>query len=236
MKLSIIIPVYNEEKTIGELLQKVNNQKLPKGLIKEIIVVDDGSSDLTQNILKGYKNKMIKVFRHKENLGKGAAIRTGLEKVSGEICIIQDADLEYDPQDYQRLLDPILKDQTQVVYGTRLINYPLKFWGQEKTVLPLHLIANRFLTLLTNILYGSNLSDMETGYKLFRKKVLENIVVNSRKFDFEAEITAKILRQGIKIVEVPIKCKPRTYNEGKKISWKDGVSAIWTLFRYRLID
>lgn len=233
MKLSIIIPVYNEENTVDEILKKIGNINL-SGYPKEIIVVDDASDDKTPGILKKWGSK-VKILRHNHNMGKGAAIRDGIKNVSGDLIIIQDADLEYDPSYYSVLLKPISQG-AKVVYGTRLLNYPLNLWGKDKTVLPMHLIANRFLTGLTNILFGSSLTDMETGYKVFRREVLDSINIKSKKFDFEAEITAKILKMGIKIVEVAIETKPRTYKEGKKIGWADGVSAIWTLIKYRLTD
>lgn len=234
MKLSIIIPVYNEEKTIGRILEIIRKLKLPAKLGKEIIVVDDGSVDSTAEIVK--QKKDFKYIRHSLNLGKGAAVRTGLENASGDLFIIQDADLEYNPEDFPNLLTPILRKETQVVYGTRLTNYPLKFWGDKKTILPLHLVANRFLTALTNILYGSNLTDMETGYKVFTKKALEGIKLKSNKFDIEAEITAKFLKKRIKIKEVPITTSPRTYQEGKKIGTADGFWAIWTLIKCRMTN
>lgn len=235
MILSIIIPVFNEEKTVGELLQKVYEVKLPL-IKKEVIVVDDCSSDETNKILSNFKKGGFKYFRHKKNSGKGAAIKTGLGHATGELIIIQDADLEYDPVYYKELLEPVLKNRAQVIYGSRLINYPLILWGRNKTVLPAHLIANKFLTFLTNLLYGSSVTDMETGYKLFKKVVLEGIKIDSNKFDFEAEVTAKILKKRIPIIEVPISITPRTYNEGKKIGWKDGLAAVWTLLKYRFID
>lgn len=233
--LSIIIPIFNEEKTIKKLLEKVLSVKLPSQVEKEIIIIDDGSTDKTPQILSNLKSTQlkIKVLRHSKNQGKGAAVKTGIEHSTGDLIIIQDGDLEYDPHFYLDLLKPIMEDKASVVYGTRLLNYPLSLWGKNKTVLPSHLIANRFLTFLTKLLYGGNVTDMETGYKLFHREVLKQIVINSNRFDFEAEITAKILRKRIPIIEVPISIKPRTYEEGKKIGWKDGVGAIWTLIKYR---
>lgn len=236
LTISIVIPVYNEERTIEQLLNKVEQVKLQGSLKKEIIVISDGSSDNTDKILSGLKMNGFKFIRHERNSGKGAAIRTGLKNATGDLIIIQDADLEYDPSYYKLLLEPILERGAQVVYGSRLMDYPLRFWGANKTVLPVHLIANKFLTLLTNLLYGSQITDMETGYKLFKSEVLKFFVIDSNKFDFEAEVTAKILRLKIPIIEVPIKVKPRTYAEGKKIGWKDGVLAIWTLLKYRFTD
>ncbi len=234
MKLSIIIPVFNEQNTIDRVLRNVVSVDLPD-YKKEIIVVDDASTDKTPSILKKW-TKRVKILRHNNNMGKGASVRDGIKNSSGDLVIIQDADLEYDPKYYNELIKPFEKKTTMVVFGTRLINYPLKIWGKDKTILPIHLIANRFLTLLTNILFAGNLTDMETGYKIFRKDILQRINIQSKRFDFEAEITAKILKMGIKIVEVPIVTKPRTYKEGKKISWKDGISAIWTLIKYRFTD
>lgn len=236
MKLSIIIPIYNEEKTIEEILSRVSNAKLQSGIKKEIILVDDGSTDSSKFKVQRLKLQGLKTIFHKKNLGKGAAIKSGLNITTGDYIIIQDADLEYNPKDYEKLLAPVIKDNIQVVYGTRLVNYPLKLSGKNKTVLPTHLVANRFLTALTNLLYGSHLTDMETCYKLFNRQVLKNISIKSNRFDFEPEITAKILKQNIPIIEVPIKVKPRTYKEGKKIGWIDGIIAIWTLFKYKFTD
>ncbi len=238
MKLSIIIPVYNEEKTISQLLRLVIAAELPASIKKEIIVIDDGSTDKTNKILSELKSKSakFKVFSHLNNQGKGAAVRTGLKQSTGDVMIIQDADLEYSPKDYAKLLQPILQGEQQVVYGTRLKNYPLRFRGSNKTVLPTHLLANRFLTTVTNLLYGSNLTDMETCYKVFAKKVIEDIELQSDGFDFEPELTAKILKKGIRIFEIPIITKPRTYSEGKKIGFTDGIIAIWALFKYRFTN
>lgn len=237
-KLSIIIPVFNEEKTIGEILKRVKAATLPAGMQKEIIVIDDGSTDKTWKVLSEFRidNLKFKILRHKKNKGKGAAVRTGIKNSSGDFIIIQDADLEYDPQDYIRLLNPILQKKTKVVFGSRLINYPLKLRGRNKTVLPLHLIANHFLTFLVNFLYRANLTDMETCYKLFSKEVLNKINLESKGFDIEPEITIKTLKLGYDIYEVPINIKPRTYEEGKKIGFSDGVKAVWTILKYRFLD
>lgn len=226
--LSIIIPVFNEEKTIKELLKKVAGVRLPDGMGKEIIIIDDGSTDKTRAVLSEFQ-----ILRHQKNLGKGAAVRSGIKKASGDYLIIQDADLEYDPNDYNKLLEPILKKRAIIVFGTRLKKYPLKLWGKDKTVLPLHLIANRFLTWMVNFLYGSNLTDMETGYKLFTREVIKKLDLKSSGFEIEPEITIKALDLGYNIVEVPIKTKPRGYDQGKKIGFRDGFSAIWTILKYK---
>lgn len=234
MKLSIVIPVYNEERTLKEIISRVTRARLPTGISREIIVVDDASFDGSSNTLKNVRN--IKVITHKKNQGKGAAVKSGIRAGSGDIILIQDADLEYDPSDYLRLLTPLIKEKAMVVYGTRLKNFPLKLFGKYKTPLPSHLVGNKFLTSFTNLLYGSRLSDMETGYKVFKKEVLEDIQLRAKRFEFEPEITAKILKRGYNIHEVPIKVKPRGYDEGKKITWRDGFSAIWTLIKYRFTD
>lgn len=234
MILSIIIPVFNEEETVGEIIKRVLSVKLPPQLEKEIIAVDDGSTDGSKSKIKSLKLEKIKLLSHSKNLGKGAAIRAGLKSATGDIIIIQDADLEYDPTYYPTLLKPILENRVKVVYGTRLINYPLRFWGKNKTILPTHLIANRFLTGLTNLLFNSNLTDMETCYKIFRADCLKGITLVSSGFEFEPEITAKFLTKGYKILEIPINVTPRTHREGKKISWKDGFKAVFTLLKFRL--
>lgn len=232
--LSVIIPVYNEEPTIREILKRVKNVKLKNRLKKEIIVVDDKSKDGSLKILRNIKG--IKLFSHKVNCGKGAAVRTGISHAKGDIFLIQDADLEYDPKDYNKLILPILNGGTKVVYGTRLKNYPLKLFGSHKTPLFMHYFGNKFLTLVTNFLYGEELTDMETCYKVFTKEVIDGVRINSNRFEFEPEITAKILKRGYKIHEVPIKVKPRGYEDGKKITWRDGFSAVYTLLKYRFMD
>lgn len=235
MKLSIIIPVYNEEQTVGEVLRKVVSSKLPKGILKEIIVINDGSTDKTETILKKWGNTIC-YLQNEKNAGKGTSVRKGILASTGDVIIIQDADLEYDPVYYKRLLKPILDKQADVVYGTRLVNYPLKLWGENRTILPMHLIANKLLTGLTNLLFNGKLTDMETCYKVFKKELLEKIELKSNRFDFEPEITAKLLKSKARLVEVPITIKVRTYQEGKKIGWRDGFIAIYSLIKYRIID
>lgn len=239
MKLSIVVPVFNEEKTVGKLLKKVKEAKL-KGVRKEIIVVDDGSRDSSkfkiQNARLKYKIRNLIYIEHKINKGKGAAVRTGIKRATGDIILIQDADLEYDPNDYSKLIRPILNNEADVVYGSRLQNYPLIFFGRNKTPLPLHLVANKILTSITNSLYGSDLTDMETCYKVFKKEVLQRVKLVSNGFEIEPEITAKILKKGYKIHEVSIKVVPRGYKDGKKINWKDGLKAVYYLIYFRFFD
>lgn len=235
MILSVIIPVFNEEKTVEALLKKVSQVKLG-GIKKEIIVIDDFSSDKTPQILQQLKSIDFVSLQHKKNLGKGAAVRNGLKRSTGDFIIIQDADLEYDPQDYGKLLEPILQKKTKVVFGTRLAHYPLRLWGRRKTVLPSHLIANHFLTFLVNILYRAKLTDMETCYKLFSREVLSKVSLVSNRFEIEPEITIKAIKAGYEILEIPIRTKPRDYSEGKKIGFIDGIYAIWTIFWYRFVD
>ncbi len=234
MKISVIIPAYNEEKTIAEIVRRVKKVRLSRGIRKEIIVVDDSSSDSTYKILS--KIKGIKVFKHNVNRGKGRAVRTGLSKAIGDVIIIQDADLEYDPKYYPRLIKPIIDGDSDVVYGTRLRDYPIRIFGTNKTPLFSHYMGNKLLTLVTNILYGSKITDMETCYKILKKEVIKDMKLRANRFDFEPEITAKILKKGHKIHEVPIRVKPRGYNEGKKIGWKDGFGAVYALIKYRFMD
>jgi len=191
-----------------------------------VIVMNDGSSDGTDKVLTALGDSTVRVLTHPVNKGKGAAIRTGMAAARGDLLLVQDADLEYDPEDWPRLLEPILRGKARVVYGSR-------FTGERKNMLPLHWIGNRFLSLVTNILYSSTMSDMETCYKLFDRQVLEGITIESDKFDFEPEITAKVLRRGFRIYEVPISYAGRELSEGKKITWRDGIGALRALIKYR---
>jgi len=226
LKLSVIMPVYNERDTIAQILKKVRAVDLEK----EIIVVDDGSTDGTRDILKREEQKGdLKVFYHSQNMGKGAAIRTGLEHATGDVVIVQDADLEYDPGDYPLLLEPIAEGRSEVVYGSR-------FWGPHKTMRLSFALGNKLLTLITNILYGAALTDMETCYKAFRTEAIKSIPLRARRFEFEPEVTAKVLKRGYHIHEVPISYAGRGHREGKKITWRDGITALWTLIKYRFVD
>ena len=224
--LSVIMPVYNEKETLSEILAQVRAVDLEK----EIVVVDDGSTDGTRAILREEEKKGdLKVIYHEANQGKGAAVRTGLEHASGDFIIIQDADLEYDPREYPKLLKPILEGQAEVVYGSRSLVF-------KETMFFLQSLGNKIVTLATNLLYGIALSDMETCYKVFRAEVIKSIPLHSRRFEFEPEITAKLLKRGYRIHEVPISYKGREYHEGKKLTWRDGITALWTLLKYRFVD
>ncbi|MBI4543859.1 MAG: glycosyltransferase family 2 protein [Gemmatimonadetes bacterium] len=231
MKLSIIVPVYNEETTIAEVLDRVIATEIPL-FEKEVIVADDGSTDGTAGIVDEYRKSygnVMRVYTSDINLGKGAAVRLGLHHASGEVMLIQDADLELDPAEYARLLAPIASGSALIVYGSR-------FAAKNASVPRRRAVANRFLTWLTNLLYRSSLTDMETAYKVFRREALAGIRLRSVHFDFEPEITAKLLKAGHRIHEVPISYRPRTAEEGKKISWVDGLDAIWALLKYRFSD
>jgi glycosyltransferase involved in cell wall biosynthesis len=224
--LSVIMPVYNERETLSEILAQVRAVDLEK----EIVVVDDGSTDGTRDILKEEEKKGdLKVFYHQANKGKGAAVRTGLEHTSGDVIIIQDADLEYDPREYPKLLKPILEGEAEVVYGSRSLVF-------KETMFFMQALGNKIVTLVTSLLYGIALSDMETCYKVFRTEVMKSIPLRSRRFEFEPEITAKLLKRGYRIHEVPISYKGREYYEGKKLTWRDGITALWTLVKYRFVD
>lgn len=226
-KLSVIVPVYDERNTVVEIVRRMRAVELPVDL--EIVIVDDGSTDGTRDVLRQLADSTVRVVLHERNQGKGAAIRTGLEKVTGDLVLIQDADLEYDPDDWPKLLNPLLRGKAKVVYGSR-------FTGERRNMLFLHWIGNRFLSLVTNVLYNTTLSDMETCYKLFDRTVLDGITINASRFEFEPEITAKLLRRGIRIYEVPISYTGREFEEGKKITWRDGFIALWTLVKYRFTD
>lgn len=225
-KISIVIPVFNEYNSLLPLLERIS--KVDFGIDKEIILVDDFSTDGTKNL---YQNLPYKVLYHDRNMGKGAALRTGINHAEGDIIIIQDADLEYNPEDYKPLVDCIKNGEAEVVYGSRFLCAENK-----KNFLFLSYIANRVLTLLTGILYNTEITDMETCYKAFKSDIIKSINIKSNGFDFEPEITAKILKKGIVIKELPISYKGRTDAEGKKVGWKDGIQAIITLFKYRFFN
>jgi len=226
-KLSIIIPVFNERNTIENVVATVLAVNIP--LEKEIIIVDDFSTDGTREVLAGFENRYtggVRVLLHDKNHGKGYAIRTGLAQITGDLMLVQDADLEYDPQDYPVLLAPIMSGRADVVFGNRFHG------GQHRVLYFWHFQINQFLTLLSNLLTNLNLSDMEVGYKVFRREIIQKIRLTSDRFGFEPEVTIKAARQKCRIYEVPISYHGRTYEEGKKITWKDGVAALYFLFKY----
>ena len=228
-KLSVVVPVFNERNTLVELLRRVRSVDLPGDIEREIVVVDDGSSDGTRDVLNQLSDSTVRVVLHDANQGKGAALRTGFAHATGDYVLVQDADLEYDPHDWPRLLDPVLRGKARVVYGSR-------FTGERRNMLLLHWIGNRFLSLVTNVLYNTTLSDMVTCYKLLDRRLLDELTLRSKRFEIEPELTAKLLKRGVRIYEVPISYAGREYEEGKKITWRDGFIALWTLVKYRFTD
>jgi len=223
--LSIVIPAYNERDTINKAFEAVAASPYKK----EVIIIDDGSTDGTREILQGINHPDLKILLHEKNFGKGKAIQTGLAETTGDIILIQDADLEYDPSEYPALLKPILKGKADVVYGSRFAGH-----GVHRVLYFWHYVGNRFLTILSNIFTDLNLTDMECCYKVFTRKSLEGIIINEKRFGFEPEITAKIARKKLRIYEVPVSYYGRTYEEGKKIGWKDGIWALWCILKYNL--
>ncbi|MEW5901610.1 MAG: glycosyltransferase family 2 protein [Acidobacteriota bacterium] len=228
MKLSVIIPVYNEKQTIAEILRRI--EAVSVDLEKEIIVVDDGSTDGTREVVAGLSSPGIKIIHHDQNKGKGAALRTGFAQAEGAIILVQDSDLEYDPGEYPKLLEPILDGRADAVYGSRFLGGPhrvLYFW---------HYVGNKLLTTFANVLCNLNLTDMETGFKVFKRDLLQRITLKSQRFGFEPEITVKLAKLKCRIYEVPISYSGRDYSEGKKIGWRDGLAALFHLIRFRFFD
>ena len=227
MKLSVVIPVYNEKKTLSELICRVEAVKLEK----EIIIVDDASTDGTRDLLKKYEEQeRFKVIYQSKNAGKGSALRAGFDKAEGEIIIVQDGDLEYDPKEYPILIEPILDGRADVVYGSRFLG------GTHRVFFFWHYVGNKILTTLSNMCTNLCLTDMETGYKVFRRTVLDSFILKCNRFGFEPEFTSKVARHAFRIYEVPISYSGRGYEEGKKINWKDGVAALWFIFRFRFFS
>jgi glycosyltransferase involved in cell wall biosynthesis len=228
-KLTVVVPVFNERNTLVEILRRMRAVELPDGIEREIIVVDDGSDDGTRDVLRQLGDSTVRIVMHERNQGKGAAVRTAFAHATGEYVLIQDADLEYDPEDWPKLLAPVIRGRARVVYGSR-------FTGERRNMLFLHWVGNRFLSLITNVLYNTTLSDMETCYKLIDKSLLDQLTLTADQFDIEPEITAKILKRGVRIYEVPISYAGREFDEGKKITWRDGIAALRTLVKYRFRD
>lgn len=226
-KITILIPVYNEYNTLNKILAKIENIDF-YGLNKEIILIDDCSTDGTKEL---YKDLNYKVLYHERNLGKGAALRDGFKEATGDIVTIQDADLEYNPEDLLPLVKVVMDNEADVAYGSRFMNIDM-----SKNFMLTHLLGNKALTIITNILYGANLTDMETCYKVFKSEYVKNLNIKSNRFDFEPEITAKVLKQGARLKEVPISYNARSFDEGKKISWKDGFAAIFALIKFRFMN
>ena len=228
MELSLVMPVFNEIHTVEEILRRI----YAVGIADEIILVDDGSVDGTSELLQRLvtEQPLLQLIRHETNQGKGAAVRHGISAATKDLILIQDADLEYDPRDIPSLLQPIQEGNADVVYGSRFLGAP------RRTTMFWHMVANKLLTFMTNLLYNSILSDMETGYKLFKREIIQEIPLHAKRFDFEPEITAKLLKRKYRIFEVPISFNPRVYDEGKKIKLKDAFHAVWTLIRYRFMD
>jgi glycosyltransferase involved in cell wall biosynthesis len=229
--LSIVVPVYNEERTVERLLHAVLEAPLPSGIDREVVVVDDASLDGTLRVLERFAgDDRVRIHSQPANRGKGAALRRGFAEARGDVVIIQDADLEYDPREFQRLLAPILDGKADVVYGSRFMggdaHRVLFFW---------HMVGNRLLTLLSNVTTNLNLTDMETCYKMFRREVLERLDLREDRFGFEPEVTAKLARLGVRMYEVGISYSGRTYDEGKKIGWRDGAHALWCIFKYGVL-
>lgn len=227
MQISVVIPVYNEIQTIEEIIRRVKSTNL----VDEIVVVDDGSKDGTrEKLVEIEKSGQIRVILHPVNQGKGAAVVTGIKAATKDVIIIQDADLEYDPREYPNLLRPIKEGIADIVYGSRFLG------GARRPILYWNMVANKLLTFMTNILYNNILSDMETGYKVFKREVVKDIPLHSKRFDFEPEFTAKVLKRKIRIYEVPIEFNPRDYSQGKKIHMSDAFFAVWALIKYRFVD
>ena len=245
MNLSIVVPVYNEVETLREILSRVRQVEVvaqvdfgpfshleqPMRLDKEILVVDDGSDDGSRDVVREEEAAgHVRAFYHARNQGKGAAVRTGFQHATGDFILIQDADLEYDPREYRTLVQPLLEGRARVVYGSRFRG------GPSKAMFFSHMLGNRFLTLVTNVLYDTIITDMETGYKCFCADVVRSIPLRARGFELEPELTAKVLKRGHRIYEVPISYTGREFDEGKKITWRDGLKALWTLIKYRFVD
>lgn len=232
MKISVIIPAYNEEKTIAALIQRVEAVPL-QGIKKEIIVVDDASTDRTSDVLKNIKN--IHAIRHSKNAGKGAALSSGIKAATGDIVIFQDADLEYQPEDYPVVIQPLIDGRCDAVMGSRFLHERPVFWGARKSPYLNHYIGNLVIVSVTNFLYGKRFTDYEGCYKAFTRSILLDTAIHATGFEFDNELICKLLRKGVRIGEVPIQYKPRTYAQGKKITWRHGMVILWTILKWRFL-
>lgn len=239
MKLSILVPLYNEKDTIREILKRIEKVKLfdnsGREIVKEIIIIDDCSTDGSTEVLRNIKGNYVKIF-HEKNTGKGGALKSGIKVAKGDFIIFQDADLEYYPEDYRLLLEPILNGMADIVYGSRFLGRRFMPFGRKKTMHPLHWFGNKFLTITFNILYGTVLTDVEPCYKLLKSKILKNVNVKSDRFEYDIELMCKLAKKRYKVVQLPIRYDPRGFEEGKKIRWTDGIVAFWTMIRYKFIS
>lgn len=232
MKLSVIIPVYNEPGTIAKIVKRVERVNLGN-VEKEIIIIDDASTDNTAAAIRNLKGKYIRLF-HKKNMGKGRALKTGIGRATGDIIVFQDADLEYDPRDYAVLIKPIIEGKAKVTFGSRFVNQRLNLFGKKRSPHLLHWFGNKFLTFAFNSLYGTNLTDAEPCYKMFTSGVLKGIKISSNRFEYDIELMCKLVKKGHKIIQLPISYRPRSFEEGKKINWRDGIAAFLTMLKYRI--
>ncbi|MBI2541610.1 glycosyltransferase family 2 protein [Candidatus Woesearchaeota archaeon] len=232
MKLSILIPVFNESNTLMEILAKIKKVDLG-GIGKEVIIVDDASTDGSREIIKKLGKKYVKIFQPR-NMGKGAALKAGIRAATGDFVIFQDADLEYDPQDYIKLLQPILGNRSDVAFGSRFVNQRLVLFGKDRIAHPTHYIGNKFLTTTFNILYGTELTDVEPCYKMFKSSILKNTDVVSNGFEYDIELMCRLVKKGHKIIQIPIRYNPRSFQEGKKINWRDGITAFLIMLKFRI--